>query len=174
MAFLRILPASPKAAALAITASAIGCTAGILAIDAAFRGTLGLAHVAAFTSPHQAAATMIYMTKAARDELARLFVLGAMLGAAMLGAATWPRRGGTIGLPAVLLMAAVAQGVILAPQLAMPADLTGLTYCALRYVAPGVLWGWLLWRHGFVAALLGHTLTHPMLDPLLHALLQAR
>jgi hypothetical protein len=169
MAFLRILPANPKTAALAITASAIGCTAGILAIDAAFRGTLGPAYVAAFTSPHQAAATMIYMTKAARDELARLFVLGAML-----GAATWLRRGRTVGLPAALILAVVAQALILAPQLAMPADLTGLTYCALRYVAPGVLWGWLLWRHGFVAALLGHTLTHPMLDPLLHALLQPR
>jgi hypothetical protein len=169
MAFLRILPASSRAAALAIVASAIGCTAGIVAIDAVFRRTLGPAYVAAFTSPHQVAATMIYMTKAARDELARLLVLGAMLGAAI-----WLRRGRTIGLPAALILAAVAQVVILAPQLAMPADLTGLSYCALRYVAPGVLWGWLLWRHGFVAALLGHTLTHPMLDPLLHALLQAR
>lgn len=40
-------------------------------------------------------------------------------------------------------------------------------YAALRYLAVGSVWGWLYWRYGWLAAFIGHSTTHLVLDPLL-------
>lgn len=45
-------------------------------------------------------------------------------------------------------------------------------YATLRYWLVGAVWGWLYWRHGFLAALAGHGLSHLLLDPLLLRALQ--
>lgn len=42
----------------------------------------------------------------------------------------------------------------------------------LRFWVVGCVWGWLYWRHGFLAALLTHGSAHLMLDPLLLGLLR--
>jgi hypothetical protein len=46
-----------------------------------------------------------------------------------------------------------------------------LLYDGIRYIAPGVIWGYLYWRHGFVAAELASVGTHPLLQPALGFLL---
>lgn len=40
-------------------------------------------------------------------------------------------------------------------------------YASLRYWLVGSVWGWLYWRHGWLAALTGHVCAHPVLDPML-------
>ena len=44
-------------------------------------------------------------------------------------------------------------------------------YDAIRYVAPGVLWGWLYWRFGFLTAEVASVGCHIFLQPALGALL---
>lgn len=40
-----------------------------------------------------------------------------------------------------------------------------LGYDAIRYVAPGLLWGYLFWRYGFATAEIAHVATHFFLQP---------
>jgi len=46
-----------------------------------------------------------------------------------------------------------------------------LVYDCIRYIVPGVIWGYLYWRHGFVAAEIASVGTHPLLQPALGFLL---
>ncbi len=50
-----------------------------------------------------------------------------------------------------------------------PSLLTGLREVLLHCTA-GVLWGWLYWRHGWLAAVTGHVAAHVSLQPLLNIL----
>ena len=47
-----------------------------------------------------------------------------------------------------------------------------LGYDAIRYIVPGVIWGYLYWRYGFVTAEIASVGTHPFLQPLLAHLLK--
>lgn len=47
-----------------------------------------------------------------------------------------------------------------------------LGYDAIRYIVPGVIWGYLYWRYGFVTAEIASVGTHPFLQPLLAYLLK--
>jgi hypothetical protein len=38
-------------------------------------------------------------------------------------------------------------------------------YWLARYVAPGVVWAWLYWRHGFVTAEVASVTCHLFLQP---------
>jgi len=166
MVAVRILPENSKAAVVAIGVSIVGCTLAIVAIDAAFRTSLTTQYLATFAQ-QPAGLTPMMIGKAAMEELVgRLLLEGGMLTVA--GLALRERKIGPWLLLAIIL---AAQILILLPDLAAPAGVTEWVYDAVRFVGPGVLWGWLFWRHGFVAALLGHTGTHPLLDPALHALL---
>jgi hypothetical protein len=40
-------------------------------------------------------------------------------------------------------------------------------YAILRFWAVGSVWGWLYWRHGWLAGLIAHGASHLVLDPLL-------
>ena len=59
--------------------------------------------------------------------------------------------------------------IILASQLCLvwPMVLADPLYGALRFWTVGAVWGWLYWRHGWLAGLSGHASTHLLLDPLL-------
>ena len=46
-----------------------------------------------------------------------------------------------------------------------------LTYEALRYVVPGVIWAWLFWRFGFLTAEIASVGCHLFLQPALGILL---
>jgi hypothetical protein len=167
MITIRLLPENSREAVFAVGVSIIGCTLGVLVIDAAFRSSLTSQYVSTFTGPHQGLKTLLMISNATRDELlGRLVLVGGMT--AIVGLVMRGRKMGLVTLAAIFIAAQVA---ILLPQLVTPANATELVYDVLRYISPGILWGWLFWRHGFIAALLGHTGTHPILDPALHALL---
>jgi len=76
------------------------------------------------------------------------------------------RLQGRLTLPAVVAIIVAAQfanvGVLV---VADP------LYAGLRYWLVGCVWGWLYWRHGWLAAVAGHVLTHPVLDPVLYLVL---
>jgi hypothetical protein len=46
-----------------------------------------------------------------------------------------------------------------------PVSSFGLGYDSIRYVLPGLVWGYLFWRYGFVTAEIAHILTHLLLQP---------
>lgn len=48
-----------------------------------------------------------------------------------------------------------------------PVTTFSLLHDALRYVAPGVVWGWLYWRYGFQSNEIACTSVHIVLQPLL-------
>jgi hypothetical protein len=164
---LRFFPEDAHATVVAVGASIVGCTLGVVAVDAAFRSTLTSQYVSAFTGLHPWLTTVLMISQATRDEiLGRLILVGGMV-----TVAGFVLRGRTIP-PAVLAaIFLVAQIFILLPQLPTPNSTVELTYDTFRYAAPGLLWGWLFWRHGFVGALLGHAGTHLVLDPALRRLL---
>ncbi len=98
----------------------------------------------------------------------RLIALPVITWAAM---ALSGRRGDWLHWLAVLLTAFVAYPVIAYGYFA------GLDWSALTVLrevtlhgAAGVLWGWLCWRHGWTAGLVGHVAAHVSLQPLLTVL----
>jgi hypothetical protein len=42
-----------------------------------------------------------------------------------------------------------------------------IIYVIVRFIGPGVLWGYLYWRHGFLTAEISRAATHVFLQPLL-------
>lgn len=78
------------------------------------------------------------------------------------------KRGGAAAWPAILLTA-----LVLWPLWALDyfAGLDWSVLTVLREVtlhgAAGVLWGWLCWRHGWLAGVAGHIGAHVALQPLL-------
>lgn len=81
------------------------------------------------------------------------------------------RRGDGVHWLAVFLTAFVAYPLV---AHAYFAGLEWSVLTALREVtlhaAAGVLWGWLCWRHGWIAGLVGHVAAHVSLQPLLSLL----
>lgn len=74
----------------------------------------------------------------------------------------WPPRELTYWSAAVL-----AQVTNVALQSPVPTTpLMGL-FIGVRFIAPGVLWGYLYWRHGFAAAAMAHVSAHVVLQPAL-------
>ncbi|PLK25701.1 hypothetical protein [Novosphingobium sp. TH158] len=78
------------------------------------------------------------------------------------------RRGPAVHWLAILLTAFVAYPLVARGYF------TGLEWSALTVIrelslhgAAGVLWGWLCWRHGWLAGLTGHIAAHASLQPLL-------
>ena len=65
----------------------------------------------------------------------------------------------------VMLAATLAQTINIVLNVPLPAQ--NLDYTAIRYLLPGVVWGWLYLRYGFLAAVIGHVGTHIWLDPIL-------
>jgi hypothetical protein len=68
---------------------------------------------------------------------------------------------------AFVLAAVLAQVINISINVAKPSSPTMLAYDVVRYIVPGVLWGYLYWRHGFTTAELASVGTHPFLQPLL-------
>ncbi|MEJ6008724.1 hypothetical protein [Novosphingobium aquae] len=98
----------------------------------------------------------------------RLIALPLITWAAM---AATGRRGDWLHWLAVLLTAFAAYPIIAYGYFA---GLEWSVLTALRELtlhgAAGVLWGWLCWRHGWMAALVGHVAAHVSLQPLLSML----
>jgi hypothetical protein len=134
-----------------------------------FRQTLPADYVQLFSGPDLMGRIRLFAFKAMLEELAfRLVVMAAIV--AVGGRLAHDSKG--VAAPSIFVIAIlVAQAVNLGLQLRPPTSVGEGAYDLLRFYLPGVVWGWLCWRHGFVSAFIAHPLTHLVLQPLLLAAL---
>lgn len=158
---LFLFPKNTGDACKAVVLSILGVTAFIVALDAwLFRGTLPAAYVEHFTSPLIPRMFFACAGSAIEEFKFRLIgmtALGVILsrGSGHLPSSVW--------IAIILTTQFINVGnLILADPL----------YASLRYLAVGSVWGWLYWRHGWLAALSGHATCHLLLDPLLVQMLR--
>ena len=158
---LSLRPDNWRAASLAVVASIAGVTAFIALLDALlFRHSLPADYVAHYTSP---LVPRLYAAclAAVSDEI--VYRLGLMTALVML--LSWWRGRLTAAWFVFAILAAQfvnVAGIVLAAPL----------YGTLRFWLVGCVWGWLYWRHGWLAALAGHGLAHLALDPVLLVVLR--
>ena len=123
------------------------------------RGSIGPAGVETLT------ARLIYFPfRSLNEEI--VYRLGAMSLFAWLLLRTRLGRGAAGKGAAFLLAAMLAQALNCAVNIPWPQIESETAYVAIRFFAPGVLWGCLYWRFGFAAAALGHMAGHFWLQPL--------
>lgn len=156
LAGLRFSPRDRQAAAKATVAAVIGVTAFILILDGlVLRLWLPADYVGFYTGPLLPRTAKMCVSAALEEVEFRLFLM-----TGLLVAMSWVRR----PLPPAAFIAAIlisqfvnVGGLVLAYPL----------YASLRFWAVGSVWGYLYWRQGWLAALLGHASCHLLLDPLL-------
>jgi hypothetical protein len=166
----RLLPRDPRRAIVAVVGSVALVTAIVLVADCViFRQTLPAGYVRLFSGPDLMGRIRLFAAKAMLEEVAfRLVVMGAIV--AVGGWLDRDRKG--VAAPFIFVIAIlVAQAVNLGLQLRPPSNVGEDVYDLLRFYLPGVVWGWLCWRHGFISAFAAHPLTHLVLQPLLQATL---
>ncbi len=153
---LRIVPGNAQQALRDTLIAILGVTLFIVVLDAlVFRSQLSQDYIAAYTSSLGLRTWGISAMAAIEEVKFRLLV---MTGLAILA----KRIQGELTAPAAL-------AIILAAQFANVGALVlaDPIYATLRYWLVGAVWGWLYWRHGWLAALGGHVGIHPVLDPAL-------
>ena len=153
------MPTNARTAAAAALACVVGVTFFILILDITFRQSLPQSYVARFTSPLLPRMLLACVGSALEEVKFRLLVM-----TLIVAAIQWWR--GRVSAPAMVI-------AILLAQLANVGSLviTDPLYATMRYWAVGSVWGWLYWRHGWLAALAGHASAHLLLDPLLYMVL---
>jgi hypothetical protein len=134
-----------------------------------FRNTLRPDYVNLFRS-HGLGFRLTYFMLAAYVENVqyRLFLMSVLVWAIGLiwrGSDGRPANG--VFWTAMTLAQVVNIAVNVVAQIPGPITPLSLVYDGLRYVFPGVVWGYLYWRHGFVAAEIASVGAHPFLQPLL-------
>jgi hypothetical protein len=145
---LRLLPTDWRDAVAAVLFSIVGVTVFILALDMVVHPSPD--YLASFTSPLWPR-TALLSAKAAIEEVEyRLLLMTALV---------WLFSRWRWGVFAAIVLAQLVN--------VWPWVLTDPFYGSLRYWLVGCVWGWLYWKHGFVAALFGHSACHLLLDPLL-------
>lgn len=153
------LPFFPEDWRLALrdtTAVVVGLTLACLVLDVVvFRSSLPAAYVASYQLPAWPR-TLLTCFASAREELIYRLVLTT----ALVVLVTAGRKPDDRSAPWLAFIAAQA-------VLVWPSVLAWPLWASLRFWAVGSVWGWLYWRRGFVAALLGHASIHLALDPLL-------
>lgn len=153
---LHLLPPQPRKAISAVIACIAGVTAFILLLDGVvFRGSLPLGYVRFFTQPLFPRVPLM-MVLAATDEMKFRLVLMSVL---FVLISAWRGK--------VAFGWAIAAIVLSQFVNSSAAVFDDPLYSILRYWAVGCVWGWLYWRHGWFAALIGHAATHLVLDPAL-------
>ncbi|MGH6787741.1 MAG: CPBP family glutamic-type intramembrane protease [Novosphingobium sp.] len=153
---LRIVPRDGRAAIRDAIAAVVGVTLFVVALDALlFRPHLASGYVTFYTGPLLPRVWVVSMMAAIEEIEFRLLL---MTGLAILVALARGR-----------VAAPVMIAIVVAAQFANVGDLVlaDPLYATLRYWLVGCVWGWLYWRHGWLAALAGHVAVHPLLDPLL-------
>ncbi|TCM19607.1 hypothetical protein EDF56_103250 [Novosphingobium sp. PhB165] len=158
---LRLRPDDGIAALKAVALSVLSVTIFIVVLDAAiFRRALPEGYEALFTSPLLPRTPLTCVLAMIEEVKYRLV----MMTAVVVGLSIVARRALS---PAVMVAVIIAVQVVNAWQPVADYPLYGL----FRYVLVGSVWGWLYWRHGFLAALMGHGVSHLLLDPSLRAAL---
>lgn len=134
--------------------------------DWAWRPVLHPSYVAALTSTPLGLRVLWYAARALNENIIyRLFLSSLLIWG--LGRA-WKAPDGRPARGAFWTGFILAQGANIWINVTGLAPLTaaGLLHDLFRYVAPGVIWGWLYWRRGFAANELASTSVHLVFQPL--------
>jgi len=153
---LRLLPRDRNAAAKAILASIVGVTIFILILDGlVFRRMLPAQYVAFYTSPVVPRTPLACLLSGIEEVKFRLVLMTLLV----ISMSYFRRPLPPLAFVAAILVSQFAN--VGALVIAIPA------YAIFRFWAVGSVWGWLYWRHGWLAALIAHGASHLALDPLL-------
>jgi hypothetical protein len=151
-------------------AAAIAAAVYVAAIDGVvFRATLPTSYVFFFETTGLRDRLIYFMLRAFNENVIyRLFVFSSIFYLISRINGARPK----VLPPALIWCAIVATqmlniGVNVAALSPDPISFAALLYDALRYVAPGVLWGWLYWRFGFLTAEIASVGCHIFLQPAL-------
>jgi hypothetical protein len=166
-AHLSLIPhhlSHPVATPIAI---AIAVALVIVVIDGViFRAILPHSYVASFSATGIGKRLVYYMLRAFNEEVFyRLFLLSALvcgLNLARKSSGATPDRVYWIAIIAAQTVPVVLNA---GPVYASDASPGFLLYALLRFIGPGILWGYLYWRHGFLTAQAAHVGTHVFLQP---------
>ncbi|HUH85369.1 MAG TPA: hypothetical protein VLX85_12235 [Stellaceae bacterium] len=90
------------------------------------------------------------------------FRLGVMTLLVWLATRLFPSRDGIYWAAIVL-----AQLINILSHGTLPATPMEVLFSLVRIELPGILWGYLYWRHGFTVAALAHTSSHVIVQPIL-------
>ncbi len=168
---LRLLPRAYLPAWKAIGVSIIIVTITIALCDVVlFRKILPARYVAFFGGPGLVWRILVCMALSIKEEI--FYRLAAM--SVLVIAFGFLRRDRTKALPfAVILVAAfIAQAINIALHVPMPSSVAEFAYDGIRYLSPGLVWGWLYWRHGLASSMIAHAGTHVVLQPILFVALR--
>ncbi len=153
---LTIMPRDRVAAAVAVAGSIAAITLFIAVLDGVlFRDGLPRSYLAHFTSPLWPRMLLSCLLSTFDEVQYRLLLMtGLVMALSVFKVRLRPAH--FIAIILIAQLANVGALVIAAPL-----------YASLRYWAVGCVWGWLYWRHGWLAALTGHGAAHLLLDPVL-------
>jgi hypothetical protein len=167
---LRILPADWPSAGRAMAGAIAGVALLIVVLDCwIFRATLSAGTVGFFTSQplfHRALSDAA--GSVLEEVIVRLVIMTLLVG---LGSLIWRRPDGRPR-TAVFIAAIMLADLIDCARTPGPYSPVSLFYDALRYYTPGLVWGWLYWRHGWVSAAAAHFGVHLVFEPAVFFLLR--
>jgi hypothetical protein len=151
-------------------AVAFAVATGVAAIDGfIFRPILLPDYVEYFRRSDDAERLFYFMLRAFNEEIIyRLFMMSFLVWGLGL---IWRGDGGRPANGAYWAAMLIAQIANIAINMPLPATPTMLCYGFVRYICPGIVWGYLYWRHGFMTAAVAHVGAHPFLQPALSYLL---
>ena len=153
---LTLRPPDWRAAGIAVACAIMGVTASILVLDGLlFRQHLTPDYVRVFTSPLIPRLPVLSLIAALEEVKYRLLLMTTVVALQKL---IFGRLSVSSFVAAIVISQFVNVGSLV---LADP------VYAALRYWAVGCVWGWLYWKHGWLAAMTGHAGSHLLLNPLL-------
>jgi len=128
-------------------------------VEVAFRSQLNAAYVNFFTGPDLPARVAYFMARCVIEDIQTRLLLMTVL--VVIGGVLFRTADGRPETGVFLGAIVIAQASLIAwNTTAAPNDLTGCLYIACRFFAPGLIWGWLYWRHGYVTSTLAHATTH--------------
>ena len=151
--------------------AAVGVAVYVVVLDVGlFRSLLSPSYVAALHQPLGFRYLYFFARAFNENVIYRLFVFGMLAALVRLC-----RKGRAGGFASMLVLATITQCVNIGANVVLPTHgaLTPvmLAYDALRYIAPGVLWAVLYWRHGFACAEVASVGCHLFLQPAFSVLL---
>lgn len=153
---LRLTAPNDKAALRAVSLAVVGVTLFVLLLDGVFfRHHLSGDYVAFYTSPLVPRTFSTCWLACVEEFKYRLLLMTALVFAVSMARGK-PSAAWFVAIIVVAQFASVFSLVLADPL-----------YASLRFWAVGTVWGWLYWRHGWIAALAGHGTVHLALDPAL-------
>jgi hypothetical protein len=154
---------SVRDALIAAVAVAVWCAL----CDWYWRSSLHPAYVSYLTTTPLALRIAYYAMRALNENILYRLFLGSLF--ILILGWVWKGPDGRPAPGAFWVGFTLAQAVNIWANITAFAPLTpaALMHDALRYVVPGVVWGWLYWRRGFAATEIACTSVHIVLQPLI-------